>query len=124
MTFSAYTKLLPTEERLDFQNYSFYANGFGHPVLLRCDGETIVKLLVIDTSKISTKQESFENLMEGMPLEQVSQRVGVPVGIGNTDDQTLIYSAGKELVYLIRYIPNNGILYVESITAVTKEDIT
>ena len=121
MTFAEYAALIPAEDRLDFGNYSFYPNDRGFPVLIRCEENKIVEIQVMDLSKISAKQESFEKITVGMTLSQVSQKVGVPGGIAKADDKTLAYNIRNEMMYLIRFTSTDGVFYVESITSESLE---
>lgn len=121
MTFAEFEAQMPKEERLDFWNYSFYPNDYEYPVLARCEEDEIVQLQVIDISSIRANQETFEKLTVGMTLSQVTRMVGVPGGIAKADDHVLVYAADSELLYQIRYVLTDGVMYVESITTLNVE---
>ena len=121
MSFAEFEEQIPKEDRLDFWNYSFYPNNSDYPVLIRCEEDKIVRVQVIDISRISTKQAAFEKLTVGMTLSEVTQRVGVPGGIAKADDHVLVYASGNKLLYQIRYTLIDGVMVVESIAAMDLE---
>lgn len=116
MSYTEYVEKIDKEDRLDFWNYSIFINSHNIPVLIRCEDEKIVQIHPIDLSKADPSQEKFEKIAEGMTLSQVCALVGPPGGIAKDDDRTLAYNVRNEIIYLIRFVETDSILYVESVS--------
>ena len=121
MTFAEYTALFPEDKRMDFWNYSLYANNREFPVLIRFEEDKIVEIQVVDMSKAKATQENFEKITEGMTLSMVTQMVGAPGGVTKTDNMTLAYNIRNKVMYLIQFVEKDGVLYVQSVTSESLE---
>ena len=117
MTLAEFTAKIPQDERVDFWNYSFFANNHGFPVLIRFEEEIIVDVEVVDATKTSIKQSKFEKITPGMTFSQVFQLVGKPYGYSKIDDMTLVYVSRNDMQYMISFTMKDQVLYVQGVTS-------
>ena len=124
MTFEQYTGIISEQERLDFCGYSFFLNDFNYPLCVRFEQGKIVQLMRIDVSKLGRTEAAFEGLTAGTSIGEVMQKVGLPSMASETQEQTLVYLLSDQLSYHLQYTLTDGILYLESVTAVQTEKPT
>lgn len=117
MTLAEFTAKIPQDERVDFWNYSFFANNHGFPVLIRFEEEIIVDVEVVDATKTSIKQSKFEKITPGMTFSQVFRLVGKPYGYSKIDDMTLVYVSRNDMQYMISFTMKDQVLYVQGVTS-------